>query len=78
MGNNWTTMLDNGSFIYGAEKNPDYFSSGNYRVFNNPVLLGVNYRTGVRSGLFVTDLELVTDGFSGAEGIGWQNIETIY
>jgi hypothetical protein len=78
MANNWTTMLDNGTLIYGAEYNEDYISSGNYRLFNDPVLGAVNYRTGVRNGLFVTDLELVQYGFSLAENIGWQNIETIY
>lgn len=76
MANNWTTMLGD-NFVYGIEQNEDYFNSTNYRSFNNPVINGLNYRKGVRGGEFVTDIELVVDGFSQVEGIGWQCIKRI-
>jgi hypothetical protein len=74
MANNWTTMLDNGSFIYGAEQNDAYNSNTNYQLYNNPIIGGVNFRKGVRDGCFVRDVELVTNGFSLPENIGWTNI----
>jgi len=74
MGNNWTTKLPNDQFIYGAEQNDQYNSSTNYQLYNNPTILGINFRKGVRDGYYVRDVELVTNGFSQAEGIGWTNI----
>ena len=76
MGNNWTTQL-NGYNIYGAEENGEYFTNTNYKLFNNPIIRGVNFRKGVRNGCFVKDEELVLSGFSLPEGIGWQNIFSI-
>ena len=73
MANNWTVQLGE-SFIYGAEQNPAYFSNGNYAVYNNPNILGLNIRKGVRNGCYVRDIELVVNGFSQLEGIGWTNI----
>ena len=74
MGNNWTTMLAEGAFIYGAEQNDAYNTNTNYKTYNNPVIGGVNFRKGVRDGFYVRDEELVTNGFSLPEGIGWTNI----
>lgn len=76
MGNNWTTMIGN-NFIYGIEQNSDYFSAKNYENYNNPLINGLNFRKGVRGGIFVKDVEIVVNGFSQLEGIGWQNIFSI-
>lgn len=73
MGNNWTTKLGD-NFVYGLEQNDDYNSSTNYKTANNPTINGLNWRYGVRSGCFVRDEEIVVNGFSQLEGIGWQNI----
>jgi len=76
MANNWTSQI-NGTFIYGAEQNEDYINNTNYKSYNNPLLQGLNYRKGIRDGLFVIDEELVLYGFSGIEGVGWKNIFSI-
>ena len=76
MANNWTTLVGD-NYAYGVEQNDAYNSSTNYKTYNNPTINGMNYRQGVRNGCFVRDEELVVNGFSQAQGIGWQNIFSI-
>ena len=66
-----------GSYIYGAEQNEAYFSNTNYITYDNPDIQGLNFRKGVRDGRYVRDVEIVVNGFSQAEGIGWVNIFSI-
>ena len=77
MGNNWTSLVQqkgSSAYIYGADTNPAYLSNANYKVIENFDVNGLNTRVGVRDGNFVRDKELIEDGFSQAEGIGWSNI----
>lgn len=76
MGNNWTTF-NQIAYAYGIEQNEAYINTGNYNVYNNPVVLGLNFRKGIRDGSFVIDEELYIYGFADAEGVGWKNIQTL-
>lgn len=46
---------------------------GDFTTYTDSVS-GLKIRTGVRSDQYVIDKELIVGGFSGAEGVGWENI----
>jgi hypothetical protein len=53
-----------------------YLSEGQYMIIPAETVGGIRTRFGQRSGQFVNDAELSVGGFSLAENVGWENLQT--